>query len=106
MPPYAFMADRPLDSHNIDAKMRALKVEGVPYTDEMIADAKADLNAQADTYADGTRLRKHYGDRAAQRDFGGAAKVTEMDALVAYLQMLGTLVDFSKYHPERPENNR
>ena len=106
MPPYAFMADRPLDSHNIDAKMRALKVEGVPYTDEMIADAKADLNAQADTYSDGTKLKKHYGDKAAQRDFGGASKVTEMDALVAYLQMLGTLVDFSKYHPERPGNSR
>ena len=106
MPPYAFMADRPLDYHNIDAKMRALKVEGVPYSDEMIADAKADLNAQADTFSDPTKLKKHYGDKALQRDFGGAAKVTEMDALVAYLQMLGTLVDFSKYHPERPGNSR
>jgi cytochrome c oxidase cbb3-type subunit 2 len=107
MPPYKFMADRPLDSHAIQDKMRALKLEGVPYTDEMIASAPADLAAQADAFADGRTLKKHYGDKAVQRDYdGNSEKVTEMDALIAYLQMIGTLVDFSKYHPEKAGNNR
>ncbi len=108
MPPYAFMANRPLDYHAIQAKMSVLKIEGVPYTDDMIANAKADLEAQADPFsAGGTKLKARYGANVVQRDFHGEPnKITEMDALVAYLQMLGTLVDFSKYHPERGGNSR
>ena len=41
------------------------------------------------------------------RDFDGNPKtITEADALIAYLQMLGTLVDFSKYHASAPGNER
>jgi len=102
------MKDRLLDDHTIESKMKVLKVEGVPYTDDMIANAKQDLAAQADPFsADGPKLKKRYGAKVLQRDFdGNPDKVTEMDALIAYLQMLGTLVDFSKYHPERTEGNR
>ncbi len=69
----------------------------MPYTDEDIADAEADLRAQADPNADTSGLEERY-PKAVLGDFDGdPARLTEMDALVAYLQMLGTLVDFSTY---------
>lgn len=98
MPPYAFL-DRPLDVNDIQQRMRALRVAGVPYTDEMIANAVADLRAQATPDADPAGFQGRYA-RARQAAFdGNPAVVTEMDALVAYLQMLGTLVDFRDVTP-------
>ncbi|TIW70142.1 MAG: cytochrome-c oxidase, cbb3-type subunit II, partial [Mesorhizobium sp.] len=68
-----------------------------PYSDDMIANANADLMAQADPSADTSGLEKRY-PKAKVGDFdGNPLQVTEMDALVAYLQMLGTLVDFKTY---------
>lgn len=100
MPPYAFL-DRPLDAAAIAAKMRALRAVGVPYTDEMIANARADLAAQARPDADGAGFQGRYA-RARQAAFdGNPAVVTEMDAVVAYLQMLGTLVQFRDVTPEQ-----
>jgi cytochrome c oxidase cbb3-type subunit 2 len=97
MPTYAFL-DRPLDIEAVAGDLKANRAIGVPYTDEMIAKARSDVLAQAnpdDTGAD--EFQKRY-PNAAVRDFDGDAKrVTEMDALVAYLQMLGTLVDFKLY---------
>ena len=71
---------------------------GVPYTAEMIAAANADLRTQATTdAADADNLVKRY-PKAQARDFdGNPARVTEADALIAYLQMLGTQVDFKLY---------
>ena len=70
---------------------------GVPYTEEMVAKAEADLKAQADPNADTSGVEARY-PKAKLGDFdGNPAALTEMDALVAYLQMLGTLVDFSTY---------
>ena len=41
------------------------------------------------------------------RNFAGDPdRITEMDALIAYLQMLGTLVDFSTYKADAPANQR
>ena len=98
MPPYAFL-DRPLDVSDVQARMRALRAVGVPYTDEMIASAGADLAAQATPEADPAAFQGRYA-RARQANFdGNPAVVTEMDALVAYLQMLGTLVDFRDVTP-------
>ncbi len=98
MPPYAFL-DRPLDAGNIQDRLRALRIVGVPYTDEMIANAAADLRAQANPEADAAGFQGRYA-RARQGNFdGNPAVVTEMDALVAYLQMLGTLVDFRDVTP-------
>jgi cytochrome c oxidase cbb3-type subunit 2 len=98
MPPYAFL-DRPLDVSDVQARMRALRAVGVPYTDEMIASAGADLAAQATPEADPGAFQGRYA-RARQANFdGNPAVVTEMDALVAYLQMLGTLVDFRDVTP-------
>ncbi|WP_299323103.1 cytochrome-c oxidase, cbb3-type subunit II [Parasphingopyxis sp.] len=94
MPPYAFLADRELDGTNIGADLRALRALGVPYDDAMIENAEADFAVQVDVFADASGIRERYGD-VQIRDFDGdPTRVTEMDALVAYLQMLGTLVDF------------
>jgi cytochrome c oxidase cbb3-type subunit 2 len=73
---------------------------GVPYSDEMIASAADDMMAQATTGADTAALLARY-PKAVATDFDGNPKVTEMDALIAYLQMLGTLVDFSVYEPDK-----
>jgi cytochrome c oxidase cbb3-type subunit 2 len=97
MPPYAFL-DRPLDYRNIERHLRTQRALGVPYTDEMIANARADLEAQA--RADGDISARYARARSAVFD-GNPRVVTEMDALVAYLQMLGTLVDFREVTPEQ-----
>jgi cytochrome c oxidase cbb3-type subunit 2 len=100
MPPYAFL-DRPLEIAPIQAKMRALRALGVPYTDAMIANARADATTQANPEADGAGFSGRYA-RARQAVFDGdPATVTEMDAVVAYLQMLGTLVQFRDVTPEQ-----
>jgi cytochrome c oxidase cbb3-type subunit 2 len=107
MPPYRFLAERDLDYRDIADKMRALRAVGVPYTDAMIANAQADLENQADPTSGGRDLKRRYGPKAAFRDFDGdPERITEMDALIAYLQMQGTLVDFSTYKAGDPANRR
>lgn len=97
MPSYAFLKTTPLKVANVSANLSTSKIVGVPYTDDMIANADADLAAQADPNADTSGLLARY-PKAKVGDFDGdPAKLTEMDALVAYLQMLGTLVDFTTY---------
>ena len=97
MPGYAFLARSPLLAEDIGAHLIASRRVGVPYSDEMIALAKQDLRAQVDPDgANADALLKRY-PKAQVRNFDGNAELTEMDALVAYLQMLGTLVDFSAY---------
>jgi cytochrome c oxidase cbb3-type subunit 2 len=107
MPPYAFLEKRPVRLVDISDALRANLAVGVPYTPEMIDNARADLLAQATPDADGTEaLAKRY-TKVSIRDFDGNPKeVTEMDALIAYMQMLGTLVDFSTYKADAPENKR
>ncbi|UNK78631.1 cytochrome-c oxidase, cbb3-type subunit II [Sphingopyxis granuli] len=93
MPPYAFLAEKELKVGDPAARLEALRKVGVPYTKADIEQAGADLHAQADPDADAGDLAKRY-PKAQIRDFdGNPGRVTEMDALVAYLQMLGTLVD-------------
>lgn len=93
MPPYAFLADRDLKVADDKASLTALRRVGVPYTDAQIANAATDLFAQADPSGDVAGFQQRY-PAAQARDFDGDPKrVTEMDALVAYLQMLGTTVD-------------
>jgi cytochrome c oxidase cbb3-type subunit 2 len=107
MPPYAFLEKTPLDYRDIADVLRANKAVGVPYSREQIDKAVADLNVQADPNADGVdEFHKRY-PNAAARDFDGNPKqITEADALIAYLQMLGTLVDFKTYRADAPENRR
>ncbi|MDP1631020.1 MAG: cytochrome-c oxidase, cbb3-type subunit II [Caulobacter sp.] len=108
MPPYAFMADKDLSLRDVQDRMRALTAVGVPYTQDQIDSARADMEAQADPFsADGPALRKRYGEKVVSRDFDGdPERLTELDALIAYLQMLGTLVDFSTYQAAAPANER
>lgn len=99
MPGYGFLARKPLAYDDIGDHLRTLKMLGVPYTDEMIAKAKADVAAQLDPEGDSADLLKRY-PKAVVAKFNGATKeATEMDALVAYLQMLGTLVRFTDITP-------
>jgi cytochrome c oxidase cbb3-type subunit II len=98
MPGYPFLATTEVDASNIADHLRANRDVGVPYTDEQIANAKADLMAQADPdSADIEAFQKRY-PKVAVRNFDGKpGNPTELDALIAYLQMLGTLVDFKLY---------
>ena len=99
MPGYAFLAETPLEGATIGDHLRTNRAVGVTYTDEQIANAEADLKAQVDPdSADSDAFAKRY-PKAAIRNFDGKpGQPTEMDALVAYLQMLGTLVDFKLYN--------
>ena len=93
MPNYAFLADTDLDRPDMAGALTALKDVGVPYTRADIAQANADLMMQADADAKPAELQKRY-PKAQVRDFdGNPGRLTEMDALVAYLQVLGTMVD-------------
>jgi cytochrome c oxidase cbb3-type subunit 2 len=107
MPPYKFLFDTVLDYRDIQKILVANKYVGVPYSQDQITHAREDLEAQADPEAEGTRdLQKRYG-KAQLRDFDGdPARITEGDALIAYLQMLGTLVDFKAYQAAAPEHRR
>lgn len=97
MPSYAFLKTTPLQVTNVAMELKANRTVGVPYSDEMLQYAEADMKAQADPNADTTGLEARY-PKAKIGDFDGdPTKLTEMDALVAYLQMLGTLVNFSTY---------
>ncbi|PDT85816.1 cytochrome-c oxidase, cbb3-type subunit II [Sinorhizobium sp. BJ1] len=97
MPSYAFLKETPIEVKNVAMNLKANRAVGVPYTDEMIHNAAADLKAQADPNADSSGVEARY-PKAKLGDFDGdPQRLTEMDALVAYLQMLGTLVDFSTY---------
>lgn len=93
MPPYAFLAETRLEVENYSDHLVALSRIGVPYSDRDIERAEADIKAQADPFAAAEDFAERY-PKAQIRDFDGdPSRLTEMDALVAYLQMLGTLVD-------------
>ena len=98
MPKYSFLLNARLEGDDIAAVMRTHRFVGVPYTDEMIDQAYADFQAQADPDADWDDLLERY-PGAATGDFDRQPYVTEMDALIAYMQVLGTMVDFSTFTP-------
>jgi cytochrome c oxidase cbb3-type subunit 2 len=101
MPGYSFMLRRSADLHNIADHLRTLRIVGVPYTDDMIAHAYDDAVAQASPSGDAPELLARYGKKVTVRDYDAQPNmVSEMDALIAYLQRLGNMVDFSSYHPE------
>jgi cytochrome c oxidase cbb3-type subunit 2 len=100
MPSYRFLIDTELDGSLVAEHLATNAALGVPYSDEMIENAAADLAAQAAPDADWEGLEARY-PKIPLGDFDGDPnRLTEMDALVAYLQMLGTLVDFTAYDAE------
>lgn len=98
MPSYARLLRNQLKTSDLDKHLRAMRAVGVPYTDEMIANAANDAIGQANPdspQAEG--VTKRYGDATNVRAFDGqSAQLTEMDALVAYLQILGRLTDAAR----------
>ena len=100
MPGYGFLATTELDTRNAVGSLMANAAVGVPYDEASITSAEADLFAQATPDADTSGLLERYPSAKAEDFDGNPARITEMDALVAYLQMLGTLVDFTAYDAE------
>ncbi|MEM1276041.1 MAG: cytochrome-c oxidase, cbb3-type subunit II [Pseudomonadota bacterium] len=100
MPGYPWLAETKLDFSNIQAHLKANKAVGVPYDDDMIANASRDIYAQVNPDHDGVDdLLARY-PKAVIRNFDSQREITELDAMIAYMQMLGTLVDFSTYEAE------
>jgi len=98
MPGYPFLAKTELKFGDIADDLRANRGGGVPYTDEMIAQAQTDLRAQATPDHPRTAELEGRYPKVQARDFDGdPTRITEADALIAYLQVLGTLVDFKLY---------
>ena len=101
MPKYGFLEDRMIDGEYIVDTMKTHRLVGVPYTDEMLENAQADFQAQIDVWDEGggvDGLKERYPGTNV-RNFDGQPGISEMDALIAYLQVLGTMVDFSTFEP-------
>ena len=103
MPGYPFLEATPLETRDIAERMRALRMVGVPYTNEMINAADVDLQAQVspDTRPARDLLKRYPKAKIAKFD-GRPGQISELDALVAYLQILGTLVDFASFDASGP----
>jgi cytochrome c oxidase cbb3-type subunit 2 len=100
MPGYPFLIEQRVHLADLPAHLEANRAVGVPYSDEMIANAAADARTQVDPEADELDAFLARYPKAQVRDFDGdPSRLTELDALIAYMQMLGTLVDFSTYEP-------
>ena len=98
MPSYRFLMNRAADLNGLSALLDAHHSVGVPYTQAMIENAYADAMAQAHNDSNTAGLLSRYGNKVNARDFDGQKQfVSEMDALVAYLQVLGTLADIKDY---------
>jgi cytochrome c oxidase cbb3-type subunit 2 len=106
MPKYAFMMNNVIDGQYIADKLSTNALVGVPYSEAMIENAIADFAAQADPNADTAGLQERYGTAAFGHldvnvsNFDGQPELTEMDAIIAYLQVLGTMVDFTTFIPD------
>ena len=99
MPSYPWLEQTELSFEHIADDLEVQAKLGVPYSAEMIANARNDVRAQATADHPGAAdLVKRY-PRALARDFdGNSTRITEADALIAYLQLLGTQVDFKLYN--------
>ena len=110
MPGYPFLERTALDYSDIDARMKVLRMTGVPYTEEMIAKARQDLEAQVNPDSKQAKeLTDRYAKAAGGRNSVRVAKFdgkpgqpSELDALIAYLQVLGQMVDFATFDASGP----
>ncbi|MDT8386043.1 MAG: cytochrome-c oxidase, cbb3-type subunit II [Thiogranum sp.] len=100
MPNYPWLLETELNYSDVQDRMRALKTTGVPYSetqqeyDANLANFGADIAGKLDIL----RAEETLMQQALTFNYDGQrARVTEMDALIAYLQVLGTMVDFSRY---------
>ncbi len=95
MPRYGWLQRNAAKIDDLDRHLAAQRAVGVPYTDEMIANAIADAYGQANPDSvSASGVTQRYGKATNVRVFDGdSRRLTEMDALVAYLQVLGRLTD-------------
>lgn len=99
MPGYPHLM-RELEYADIAEHLKVLRLLKVPYTDEQVQNAVKDLEAQARGGDAAAAVVARY-PKAVVGDFDGdPKKISEMDALVAYLQVLGTMVDFTAVKPD------
>jgi len=106
MPAYPWLEETELDYEHIADDLRTNVVIGVPYTEEQIRKAVRHVEAQVDPDHElADEVREMY-PKAQVRNFDGRPEITELDAMIAYMQMLGTLVDFSTYEAEAEANLR
>lgn len=97
MPSYGFMMHQEAALDGIEKNLKALRLVGVPYTDDMVANAENDARMQAtpEAVSNTSGLVSRYGEKVIARDFDGQPNlISEMDALISYMQVLGTMVDF------------
>ena len=99
MPRYAYLARTDLRIDDLGKHLAALRTLGVPYTDDMVANATADALGQASPETDlAAGVADRYGEATTISAFDGTpGGPTEMDALVAYLQILGRLTDVAQF---------
>lgn len=95
MPAYRWLLRDPLRTDDLGQHLAALRAVGVPYSDEMIANATLDAYGQANPGSpQAENVAARYGEATNIRVFDGQpTRLTDMDAMVAYLQVLGTLTD-------------
>ena len=98
MPRYSWLAETPLRMDDLTANLAAIRKVGVPYTDDEVANAAKDAYGQANPDSDdASGVEERYGAATHIRDFDGKpGEPSELDALIAYLQILGQLTDASK----------
>jgi cytochrome c oxidase cbb3-type subunit II len=98
MPSYPWLEQNELDAKAITQDLKVQATLGVPYSDEMVKKAESDIRTQANADDPNTaELAQRYPNAQSRNFDGNPQKVTEADALIAYLQMLGTQVDFKLY---------
>jgi cytochrome c oxidase cbb3-type subunit 2 len=98
MPTYRFLFDTPLDTRQLVANVETNREVGVPYTDDQMANVMTDLRAQVSPDSpEAAALLKRYPKAVVRKFYPGSPEITEGDAVIAYLQMLGTLVDFQQF---------
>lgn len=100
MPNYPWLLSTPLDISDTAARMKALRKVGVPYSLSQ-EEYAANLTKFGEIIARQLHIPDAQQNLLEQANFGNydgdRSGISEMDALIAYLQVLGTMVDFSKY---------
>ena len=104
MPGYPWLAKTKLDTSDMVARLRTLKAVGVPYTDDMLKNVATDLKAQIDPDSRPARdlVKRYPKARVGKFDGKPGADPTELDAVIAYLQILGQMVDFTTFDAAGP----
>jgi cytochrome c oxidase cbb3-type subunit II len=99
MPAYSHLQQKEINLNSITNHMKALRKVGVPYSSLMIENAKNDIMVQSQIdHIYQEDLIQRYGEKINIRDFDGQKDIiSQLDALIAYLQVLGTMAELTEY---------